>query len=188
MIWKRSNITELTIFAASDTIVKIHLSTVGFDADDDLIDAQILSSIEDVETDLNFALHPCTETSYLPSFNSFYIDLPTYAGSLVISYYDVDNTLQTLSSGLYRVENDSIYPRVVFEDSGLPILYDRSDAVRVAVSAGYAAAVNVPKVIKQAILLRLADMYLQREDSLRKYPQASERLLGKIRKHNILVA
>lgn len=188
MNWKRSNISELTIFEASDTIVKIHLSTVGFDADDDLIDFQILASIADVENDLNFALHPCTETAYLPTFQSFYIDLPTYVGSLAIRYYDTDNTLQTLNSALYYVVNDGIYPRVVFEDSGLPTVFDRTDAVKISVSAGYATSNDVPKIVKQAILLRLADMYLQREDNARKYPQASERLLGKIRRHNILVA
>lgn len=73
-----------------------------------------------------------------------------------IKYYDADNTLQTVSSSLYRLSQGNAASKLEFdEDFTYPSLYDRQDAVQVTYLAGYQTIANVPANAKAAVLLAL---------------------------------
>jgi uncharacterized phiE125 gp8 family phage protein len=82
-----------------------------------------------------------------------------------IKYYDKDNTLQTLSSSNYIVDNVSKPGRIGLDVGGeLPTLADRINAVIIKYTAGYGtASSDIPDGIKQAILLTLGNWYENRQ-------------------------
>lgn len=82
-----------------------------------------------------------------------------------VSYYDVDNSQQTLSTDVYSALSDAIGPLLVLNSgSSWPATYPRQDAVRVTWTAGYGpSASDVPAAIKQAILLLVGHWYANRE-------------------------
>lgn len=80
---------------------------------------------------------------------------PAYSISHV-KYYDADNTLQTVSSSLYRLSQGNAASVLEFdEDFTYPTFYDRRDAVQVTYLAGYATVSDVPACAKHAVLLAL---------------------------------
>lgn len=100
-----------------------------------------------------------------------YIELlrPPLIAVQSVRYYDQDNALQTVAPADYFVTDDLV-PRLMFADTFVaPLTYRRTDAVRVDYVAGYASddspaddpAENVPKQIKQAILLGVQLQYDQ---------------------------
>lgn len=78
-----------------------------------------------------------------------------------VTYYDADNSLQTVSSSDYRLLETTRAASVLEFDSQFsrPSLYGRSDAVLVTYTAGYAVNgagdIEIPPQAKWAILLRL---------------------------------
>ncbi len=84
-----------------------------------------------------------------------------------VKYYDADNVEQTVTASDYFLTDDFV-PRAAFvDDFSVPSLYYRDDAVRVTFLAGYEAsppsAANVPRAIKQAMLLLIGHWYVNRE-------------------------
>lgn len=91
--------------------------------------------------------------------------------SVVVTYVDEDGQTQTLSNALYRTVTDALGPAVVLnEGEAWPETDDRPAAVSVAAVLGYGAASAVPAAIKQAILLRVGQLYgfATREADLKK--------------------
>lgn len=81
-----------------------------------------------------------------------------------VKYYDTANVQQTLSSSYYQVDLYSTPARVhLAYGYAWPSSYERSDAVVVRFSAGYANAAAVPQAIKQAMLLLIGHWYRSRE-------------------------
>ena len=81
-----------------------------------------------------------------------------------VKYYDTANALQTLSSSYYQVDLNSTPARIhLAYGYAWPSTYERSDAVVVRFSAGYANAGAVPQTIKQAMLLLIGHWYRSRE-------------------------
>lgn len=82
-----------------------------------------------------------------------------------VTYYDTDNTQQTLSANVYAAHSDGIGPFLALKNGqSWPSVYTRKDAVRVTWTAGYgSAAANVPTPIRQAILLLVGHWYENRE-------------------------
>lgn len=67
-----------------------------------------------------------------------------------IQYYDVNNTLQTLSSSDYYFTNDENYSSIyINNDKSFPTTYERKQAVIITFKADYP---NIPQAIKQACL------------------------------------
>lgn len=91
-----------------------------------------------------------------------------------VRYYDENNQLQTVDPSAYFVVDEKV-PRLQFKESfNVPCTYDRADAVRIDVVAGYptdgspadtqqAYAAKIPKSIINAMLLLIADQYENRE-------------------------
>lgn len=81
-----------------------------------------------------------------------------------ITYFDTNNVQQTLSASVYNLLTDHVGPYASrFFNQVWPVTFYRDDAVSVTFTAGYASAGAVPKRIKQAALLMVADLYQNRE-------------------------
>ncbi len=86
--------------------------------------------------------------------------------TVVVKYSDVDDAEQTVSSALYEVLEDHRGSFVCFRDAFTnPALYDdRSEPVRITLTAGYgAAAADVPQAIRHAAMMLVGHWYEQRE-------------------------
>lgn len=171
------------VFSSADAVVKQQLSLVGFTGDDDLVQHHLDYATAAVETELNYPLVETVKEGKQAGFANVLIRDPN-ARTVEVKYFDAANAEQTLPSTLYSVRLVGGIWAVCFEADGLPTVYNRADAVRIRYTGGYTSAAAVPVVAKQAILLLTSDAYLNREDSKRQYPQASERLLSPIRVWN----
>lgn len=100
-----------------------------------------------------------------PWSDRIYLPLPPLQSVTAITYYDVDNALQTLSSSDYAVNVRSHIGYVrVNPTASWPGTYDRDDAVIIEYVAGYGNAAAVPMPIKQAVLLIIGELYAERGD------------------------
>jgi uncharacterized phiE125 gp8 family phage protein len=80
-----------------------------------------------------------------------------------VTYFDGDNTSQTLSASIYGLFEDGAGPYIALDpDQTWPGSYRRVDGVSVTYVAGQAVAA-VPQAIKHAILLTVGHWYANRE-------------------------
>jgi uncharacterized phiE125 gp8 family phage protein len=103
-----------------------------------------------------------------------------------IKYTDCDGTEYTLSTDSYTVDTNSEPGRVIlpYDGSWPSVTLHPMNPINIEYVAGYGASTNVPKVIKQAMLLITGDLYENRENSrdtkygeLKEIPLAARRLL-----------
>lgn len=81
-----------------------------------------------------------------------------------VTYYDADNTQQTLDPGDYALRTDALGPYLEAAPGATwPGICRRSDAVGVTFIAGYGGARDVPAPLRQAIRLLVAYWYATRE-------------------------
>jgi uncharacterized phiE125 gp8 family phage protein len=84
-----------------------------------------------------------------------------------VKYYDTDGTLQTMDAADYFAalagEPGRIVPAL---NTFWPVTRDLPEQVIVRFTAGYGDADDVPKAIKQAMLLLIGSMYENREDEV----------------------
>ena len=99
-----------------------------------------------------------------------------------ITYYDAANVLQTLSASAYElVANNYGWPYIRRAYNNFwPETYDRTDAVKVRIVAGYGASgANVPEPVKVAMSMFVKFMYDNREDMpVRPYVRTMDLLLN----------
>ena len=73
-----------------------------------------------------------------------------------VKYYDTANVDTTVNASNYQTDLSSVPARIIFNSTySYPSVYDRFDAVRVRLTAGYASASVVPADVKQVIKLLL---------------------------------
>lgn len=104
-----------------------------------------------------------------------------------VKYKDSDGATQTLTVTTdYTFDNISEPPRI-FPAYGTswPTTRDEPSAVWIEYVAGYTTASDVPAAIKQAMLLIIAKMYEQREDTVKNLPTQSKWLLDTVKIHHI---
>ena len=163
--------TSVAIYTAaasasvSTANAKAHLK-VEHSNDDTLIDGYVKAAEGEVESYTNRTMISTVYDYYLSAFPKNGIVLPFSPVSAVtsIKYYDSSNVEQTLASSNYYY---NIYeePCVIrYVDSAPSTYEDRSNAVVVRFTAGYAAAANIPAPLVQAIKLLMADLYENRTD------------------------
>lgn len=149
--------------------MKAH-SHIDTSDDDAKIAALISAATEDTQSFLWRQLCTATFTLTLDRFPwSDYIDLPRPPLQSVthVKYYDLSNTLQTLSSSDYEVDTSTEPGRIYIDRSiGWPSVYDRRNAVEIRFVAGYGAASAVPEMIRQSIFLKAAHWYENREAAI----------------------
>jgi uncharacterized phiE125 gp8 family phage protein len=111
----------------------------------------------------------CTQTvilslDYLPSY--LVPDILPIQSISGITYYDGNNTLQTLASSTYEADlySEPVIIRPAFGQTW-PTTYDRFGAALVTMVAGYGAASAVPEDAKQSILL-LASHWVEHRESV----------------------
>ena len=105
-----------------------------------------------------------------------------------VTYYDLNNTLQTLSTNQY--ESDVYSTPARFRIKTMPQVYDRLNALQVNFNCGYANAAAVPTPIKQAMYMLIGHYYENRQDvvtgtQVNKIDEASEHLLNPYRNNYI---
>lgn len=105
-----------------------------------------------------------------------------------VTYYDLNNSLQTLSPTLYETDIYGNPARVRLKS--IPTVYDRMGALIVNFTCGYTNAAAVPQAIKQAMLLIIGHLYENRSDVLtgtqiNEMPLASRYLLEPYRNNFI---
>lgn len=85
-----------------------------------------------------------------------------------VTYIDSDGVLQTMDEADYRLIGvGGSAPRVdLVYGASWPTARSEAEAVRIAYTAGYGAAEDVPASIKAAILLMVGDMYSHRESAV----------------------
>jgi uncharacterized phiE125 gp8 family phage protein len=95
------------------------------------------------------------------------LPLEPVASVASVTYYDGDNVSQTLSADVWRLLVDAGGPYLARKpDQVWPATYAREDAVSVTFVAGYGAAADVPRPIRQAILLYVGAWYENREETV----------------------
>lgn len=77
-----------------------------------------------------------------------------------VTYFDGNNTGQTLGPTNYFLEQDAI---MWASGISFPSTYDRPGAVRIRYQAGYASAAQIPEPIRLAILQMTAQWYENRQ-------------------------
>jgi uncharacterized phiE125 gp8 family phage protein len=102
---------------------------------------------------------------YLHAFPSELIKVPKPPLQSVafIKYRDSAGVVRTLESSEYLVDSFS-EPGLIGRSYGRswPATYPEINSVQIRFVAGYGSAANVPQEIKQAILLKVADLYEHR--------------------------
>lgn len=99
-----------------------------------------------------------------PSFTARALELrrPPLIELVQVTYYDLDNAVQTLSGATYVLQDGLLVPRLVLATGqAWPETYPRDDAVRIDYWAGYPTTGSpissytdqIPKNIKRAILI-----------------------------------
>lgn len=101
---------------------------------------------------------------------------------LTISYLDADEAPQVATLADYRVHTDGFYHWLIpATGKSWPTLADRSDALTITYTTGFADAADVPAPIKQAVQLLVGHWYKERETAtaatLKEMPFAVEALL-----------
>lgn len=149
------------------TDAKIHLRVDG--TDEDTYITRLLSVVRDhAETVSLHALAPQTWKLYLdawPGDDFIEIPKPPLTSITSITYKDEDGDTNTLSTDVYFADTNRTPGRVVLKpDQVWPDenLYP-SGAICITFVCGFAAAANVPPSAIQAMYVRLADMFENRE-------------------------
>lgn len=146
------------------TQCKAQLSIASDDTThDDQLDLLIQVARETVEGDTGLALIAQTWTQHFPLLqDGLKLSRQPVSSITSISYYDIENANQTLSTSYYALDATTREIRLK-PDQTWPSTYERFDAVSVVFVAGYASATVVPAVAKQAMLLLVAHLFENRD-------------------------
>jgi len=145
---------------------KTHLK-VDTDADDTYIDNLISAATESAQIFTNRYFINSTIIQYGDTWS----DIATLFKSPVssvdeITYYDSDNSLETLATSVYLTDVNHQPARIGLKpNQSFPSLADRISAVIVEYTVGYgSSAANVPEGIKEAVLLTVGNLYENRQE------------------------
>lgn len=159
---KRKVTTLPTASCVAPADAKMRLA-IEHDEDDYLLESLIAEASDWAEKYIDRPIMEQVITYYFDGFDS---DLELFTrdiSGIIIKYDDENNTEQTLSDSLY--DADIIcYPSKITADSW-PETYEKTNSVRVEVTAGYATEATVPPSIKTAVLLMVGHLYNNREGS-----------------------
>ena len=179
-------IEPITLAQAKDHC-EIASSEKGHDAK---LSAMIRAAREQVENDIHQSLVTQTFTLSMDEFpgdGRIYIPMKPLQSVSSITYYDNDNTQQTLASSVYAV-NTTL--RLVYRDHNQdwPNYLVKPGGIVITFVAGYGdTAASVPHVFKQAMLLQIAKWFEHRGDEpavhgAGTYDQAYDRLVKRYKR------
>jgi len=173
--WSGHEIQHTVLVTGTSTLVvsldevKAHLRLDSTDTSEDTwLTMAILAATDSVEKFLKRDLITKTYSTYLQSFVYEAIELRRAPlGSITsISYYDVNNALQTLPGTAYTTHVTNGFSMVTTApEQAWPDTYDRPQAVQILFTAGYGASgSSVPAPIRMALLNLVASVYSNRGD------------------------
>lgn len=127
-----------------------------------------------------------TGRQFLPAL--FELHLPAFAdvveiepvpvtGINSVKYYDTSDNLVTLTSGIDYYYSIEAEPATLHFANTYAVSEYRANPVIINFGAGYSTADKVPPLIKAAIKLAAAGLYVSPSDSVRNLPTASRSLL-----------
>jgi uncharacterized phiE125 gp8 family phage protein len=134
---------------------------------DPLLGRLIAAATASVEIDAGTRLMEQTLRLDFDGFPMFAMDLGLYPVSAVteVAYDDENEAAQTLTASTdYWADTAGMYPRLVPNTTWPATQALKPGTVRVTVTAGYSAASEVPEDIRHAILLRVGDLFVNREE------------------------
>ena len=144
---------------------------VDHTTEDTLITALITAARQGVEASTERQLISATWELWLDAFpesGEIWLPKPPLVSVTSVKYYDSDGVLQTLATSYYDVDAPAgpHAPRGrvrLAYDQSWPTTRSIANAVQVRYVAGWANAAAVPQELKQALLLRLGELYARRE-------------------------
>lgn len=158
--WAISEVTAPTTEPVSLAEAKAHLR-VDTNDEDAYISNLIVAARQWAENYTRRRFITQTWDYYLDEFPAcIEVPYPPVQSVTSVKYNDADGAEQTLASSGYRVDSTSLPPRISPSyGNSWPATRSESNAVVVRVVVGYGAATAVPQAIKQAILLKVEDLY-----------------------------
>lgn len=144
---------------------KIHLRVDTNDEDtliSSLIGAATLQAVAFTKMQLVTATYEWTQDCFT---DEIILPYPLLQAVTSVQYYDNTNTLVTLVTTVYELDNRSQPGRICLaEGESWPDTFTRKNAVIVTYTAGFGAANDVPDDIKAAILLIVGHLYENKQD------------------------
>lgn len=168
--WRLSVVTPPASLPVTVEEAKKHIRLICFDGSDDfdgfedgLIEGMIGAAVDEVDAPngwLGRSLVPRTLRLTLDSYPRSIIRLPGVPVTDVLSvkYTDEAGDEQTITD--YEVDLTA-EPAILWTRTGWPSMRSEPARMRIEYTAGYAG--GVPDIIKQWILIKVADYYAQRE-------------------------
>lgn len=137
-----------------------------FTEDDTQVDAFIAAARESCEARTSRQLVEATwvlRLSGFPCGDVLELPKPPLKSVTSVAYVDPDGTTQTLSTDVYEMDPHTTPGRIVLKYGQVwPSVRCQRNAVIVTFVAGYT---EVPKLLKQGMLMRIAHWYENREES-----------------------
>ena len=135
-------------------------------ADDTIIDNLVAAATESCQIYTNQYFINTVVTQYSDNWKEFYSLYKSPVSSIThIKYYDTNDSLQTLASSNYILDDTYEPARIgIAVDGELPNVADRINAVQVKYTVGYGtASTDVPEGIRTAIILTVGNWYENRQ-------------------------
>lgn len=149
-------------------------------ADNTEIDNMIIAATKQVEAFTGRICMPTVIDFHLTGFPVGGIVLPFSPISVITSvkYYSDATTQVTWDAANYFYTLYEEPCKIGYVNGSAPSVYQyRNDAVTVRFTCGYADAATIPKTLRQAILLKLGDLYGVRGDAVREKFTLSDMVL-----------
>lgn len=120
---------------------------------------------------------------YLDGFiEKIYFPIGPVASITSVKYQDGDDAEQSL------VLDTDYYADIISDPSYIkavntwPSVYDKPNAVVIRFVTGITSPELIPLEFKQAALLLIGEMYAKREDHIKRFPTAAQRLISNLRR------
>lgn len=123
--------------------------------------------IDDVQTDIGRQLARATYTLYLDDFpeKDLAITLGPVNAITTVKYYNSSDVLTTMAAADYLLDNIPTTGRLRFLNT-YNVYSERLNGVEIEFTNGWTAAADIPKDIKDAIVLLATDRYLNPENAM----------------------
>lgn len=171
------------LFAVPLAMVKVHLGIEATDESEDIyLKGLIWAAFVDSENYTHRKLLKRSLTAYTKGYNTY--QLPYFPFAEIKVWYWNDTTYVEFLPENVLIDTTKVCAELSFRGS-LPTLDDTKDEnIKITWQGGFDKA-KFPNVAWQAILLKVRDVYDNRNDPARRYANASENLLNGLRVYSV---
>ena len=162
---KRKLIDAPSSYAITVAEAKAHLHVDSTD-DDSYITSLIAVATEAVQNYSGWQLMDAVyeiAIDYFPDYEIEILPHPYYDprdNPLILKYYNTSNVLTTLFENAHYIIDDYVIPNKIVPLDVWPQTYDKPNAVIIEFHAGHGDSLNVPAVLKQAMLLMMLEQVM----------------------------